>query len=228
MPERALEPQPLSCAASHHPSGIHAKKKRFIASERDTPENLKRREAFGRMVHAFKSDRLVFIDESFCKTGMRREHGWALKGHRLTGHRPCRNWKTVSIIGAIRLGHHPKIMTHPRPVNGATYLKFVKHRLAPWLRSGDLVIMDNLNIHKMELVKEAIRQAGGIPFYLPTYSPELNPIEKLWADIKRDLRRLAINDERELRVAVRRLRTGVSARKIAAWFRHSLREAAIK
>jgi transposase len=63
----------------------------------------------------------------------------------------------------------------------------VKRRLAPWTYPGDIVVMDNLNIHKMHVVREAILDAGGFPVYLPTYSPELNPIERLWADIKRRL-----------------------------------------
>jgi transposase len=82
--------------------------------------------------------------------------------------------------------------------------------------------MDNLNIHKMLAVRSAIEEAGATPVYLPTYSPELNPIELLWADLKRSLRTLAINDQDQLRRAVRRLRRRVPTRKIAGWFRHAL------
>jgi transposase len=82
--------------------------------------------------------------------------------------------------------------------------------------------MDNLNIHKMLAVRSAIEAAGATPIYLPTYSPELNPIELLWADLKRSLRTLAINDEVQLRRAVRRLRRRVPTRKVAAWFGHAL------
>jgi transposase len=170
----------------------------------------------------------VFIDESFVKTGMRREYARSLRGERVTGTRPFRSWKTISLIGAIRLGAKPKLMTHRSAVDGATFLQFVKRRLAPWLEPGDLVIMDNLNTHKMLVVREAILDAGGIPVYLPTYSPELNPIERLWADFKRQLRSLAINVEAELLKAVRRLRASTPVDKIAAWFRHSLAEAQIK
>jgi transposase len=85
-------------------------------------------------------------------------------------------------------------MTSRSAVNGPKFLRFVKERLAPWLSPGDIVIMDNLNIHKMLMVREAILDAGGFPVYLPTYSPELNPIERLWADMKRQLRTLAISN----------------------------------
>ena len=90
------------------------------------------------------------------------------------------------------------------------------------------VILDNLGIHKMLAVREAILEPGGIPLYLPTYSPELNPIERLWADMKRRLRSLALNAQDDLLRAVRRLRASTPIEKIAAWFRHSLAEARLK
>ncbi len=120
---------------------------------------------------------------------MRREYARAPRGQRVTGTRPFRSWKTISLVGAIRLGEKPKLMTSRSTINGPAFLRFVKRRLAPWLSPGDVVIMDNLNIHKMLVVREAILDAGGIPVYLPTYSPELNPIEGLWADMKRQLER---------------------------------------
>lgn len=173
-------------------------------------------------MRAVREKRLVFIDESFCKTGMRREFGWSLRGSRVVGTRPFRSWKTVSLIGAIRLGSKPKLMTHPGSVDGPTFLRFVRTRLVPWLRRGDVVVMDNLNMHKMRAVREAIEAAGAVPVYLPTYSPELNPIELLWADLKRSLRTLGINDQAELRRAVRKLRRRVPTRKIAGWFSRAL------
>jgi transposase len=169
--------------------------------------------------------KLVFIDESFCATGMRRELARSPKGTRALSKRPHGRWKTVTLVGAIRLGSRPKLMTHPGAVNGRTFLRFVRTRLAPWLRRGDVVVMDNLNIHKMLVVQAAIRAAGATPVYLPTYSPELNPIERWWADLKRELRKLAIDDERLLRGAVQTLRGRTPVTKIAGWFRTALREA---
>jgi len=97
---------------------------------------------------------------------MRREYGWGPRGQRVVGTRPCRNWKTVSIIGAIRLGEKPRLMTHRGAVSGRIYLRFVRHRLVPWLRRGDVVVMDNLNMHKMRTVKEGDRRSwrdGDLP-----------------------------------------------------------------
>jgi transposase len=172
--------------------------------------------------------RLVFIDESYCKTGMCREYAWSQRGSRAQGQRPFRSWKTVSLIGAIRLGERPRLMTHRGTVDGEVFLHYVKRYLAPSLRRGDVVIMDNLNFHKMKVVREAIEAAGATPIYLPTYSPELNPIEMWWADMKRVLRSLAINDEAQLRGAARRLRSALPLSKIEGWFRKALRHAHIK
>jgi transposase len=159
---------------------------------------------------------------------MRREYARSIRGERVGGTRPFRSWKTISLIGAIRLGQRPKLMTHRGAVNGRIFLRFVTQRLVPWLRPGDVVVMDNLNFHKMVAVRDAICAAGATPIYLPTYSPELNPIELWWADIKRHLRKLALNVDHELARAVRRLRASLPVSKIAAWFRHSRRQAQFK
>jgi len=155
---------------------------------------------------------------------MRREHAWALRGERARGQRPMGHWRTVSLIGAIRLGSRPLLMTHRGAVNGLVFRRFVRERLLPWLRRGDVVVMDNLNTHKMAEVRAMIYVAGATPIYLPTYSPQLNPIELLWTHIKRALRRLRLDSETELRRAVRGLRAGVPLAHINGWFRRSLRE----
>jgi transposase len=152
---------------------------------------------------------------------MRRTHAWAPCGTRARGTKPFRSWKTVSLIGAIRLGRRPLIMTNEGAVNGSIFLRFVKQRLTPWLQRGDIVVMDNLNFHKMQCVRRAIEAAGAMPIYLPTYSPELNPIELLWSDLKRDLRRMGLDTVDMLRWAMRRLRAALPLRRIEGWFRHA-------
>jgi transposase len=158
---------------------------------------------------------------------MRREYGWSPRGQRVRGTRPFRSWKTVSLIGAIRLGCRPKLMTHDGAVNGPVFLRFTKQRLLPWLQRGDIVVMDNLNIHRMNTVREAIEKVGARAIFLPTYSPELNPIELLWADMKRNLRRLGLDLAPELASAARRLRAGVPIQKIKAWFRRAWSQAQV-
>jgi len=164
--------------------------------------------------------RLVFLDESYCATGMRREFARSRRGKRAFGTKPFSSWKTVSLLGAIRVGSRPKLMTHRGSVNGRVFLRFIRHRLVPWLRRGDIVLMDNLRVHKVKGVREAIAAVGALALYLPPYSPDLNPIELWWADVKRQLRKLAIDSEAELTAAVRRLRSSLPIDKVAAWFGH--------
>jgi transposase len=158
---------------------------------------------------------------------MRREFGWSRRGQRVAGKRIGASWRTLSLIGAMRLGKRPLLMTHRGPVNGRTFLRFVRERLVPSLRFGDVVVMDNLNIHKMQAVRDAIAAAHATAVYLPTYSPELNPIELWWGDIKRALRSLAIDSHEQLAKAVRRLRSSLPLHKIRGWFRFSQSHAKI-
>jgi transposase len=164
----------------------------------------------------------VFLDESFCTTSMAREHGWGIKGQRVIGKRPGGSWKTLSLIGAIRLGTKPKLMTHRGPVNRRVFLKFVRQRLVPWLRAGDIVLMDNLAAHKVRGVREAIERAGATVIYLPAYSPDMNPIELWWADVKRELRKRGARATEDLAREVRQLRSATPLAKLEAWFEHVL------
>lgn len=131
----------------------------------------------------------------------------------------------MSLLGAIRLGKKPRLMTHCGSINGRVFLRFVRKYLVPWLRPGDVVVMDNLNSHKSKYVREAIEAAGAVPVFLPTYSPELNPIELWWADMKQTLRKLSIDVESDMRRAARQQRAQLPLGKIANWFQHSLQEA---
>jgi transposase len=156
---------------------------------------------------------------------MRREYGWAARGLRAHGTKPGRTWSTLTLIGAIREGERPKLMTHKGAVNSRVFLAFVKRRLTPWLRRGDVVVMDNLGAHKTPVVRQAIEAAGALPIYLPTYSPELNPIELWWGHLKATLRSLRIDLRDELARTVRRLRASLPIANIAAWFRLSRSQA---
>jgi len=93
-------------------------------------------------------------------------------------------------IGAIRLGSQSKLTTHCGAVNGDIVLRFVRQRLCPWLRPGDIVLVDNLGAHKVKGVRHAIEAVGACTVYLPTYSPDFNPIELWWADLMRQVCRL--------------------------------------
>ena len=121
--------------------------------------------------------RLVFIDETWTKTNMAPLRGWTARGQRLRDHVPHGRWKTLTFIAALRHDRITAPCLFNRPINGESFLAYVEQILAPTLRPGDIVVMDNLGSHKSKAVREAIRSVGARRLFLPAYSPDLNPIE---------------------------------------------------
>ena len=136
-------------------------------------------------------ERLVFIDETWTKTNMAPLRGWAARGKRLPGKAPQRRWKTMTFVAALRLDRIDAPWLFEGPIDGETFRTYVARQLVPTLRQGDIVIMDNLGSHKGKAVRDLIRSAGAKLFYLPKYSPDLNPIEQVFAKLKHLLRKAA-------------------------------------
>ena len=128
--------------------------------------------------------RLVFIDETWTKTNMEPLKGWAPLGDRLIAKVPHGHWKTMTFIAALRCDRIEAPWISDGPVNAEAFKTYVEKVLAPTLKPGDLVIMDNLGSHKGEAVRQAIRAAGAKLIFLPEYSPDLNPIEQVFAKLK--------------------------------------------
>ena len=124
-------------------------------------------------------ERLVFIDETWAKTNMAPLFGWAPRGERLKAKVPHGHWKTMTFLAALRHDRVEAPWLINGPINGERFLLYVEKVLAPTLRPDDIVIMDNLGSHKAKAVRRAIRATGARLFFLPKYSPDLNPIEKL-------------------------------------------------
>lgn len=135
--------------------------------------------------------RLVFIDETAVSTTITRLYGRAPQGERLVQKVLHGNWKTVTFIAALRHDRVTAPFVLEGAMNGETFKAYVKQFLAPTLKKGDIVFMDNASVHMVGGVEEAIRSRGAIPFYLPAYSPDLNPIEQLFAKLKSMLRKIA-------------------------------------
>ena len=135
--------------------------------------------------------RLVFIDETWAKTNMTRTHGRCARGERLVAKVPHGHWRTMTFLAALRHDRIDAPCVIDGPINGEAFLAWVEQMLVPTLRPGDIVIMDNLGSHKGEAVRQAIRAAGAKLFFLPPYSPDLNPIEQVFAKLKTLLRKAA-------------------------------------
>ena len=135
--------------------------------------------------------RLVFVDETWAKTNMVRLHGRARCGQRLHAKAPLGHWKTLTFIAALRSNRIDAPCVLDGPVNGASFLAWVEQNLVPTLLPGDIVVMDNLGSHKGQAVRAAIRGVGAKRFFLPPYSPDLNPIEQVFSKLKTLLRKAA-------------------------------------
>jgi putative transposase len=135
--------------------------------------------------------RLVFIDETWTKTNMAVLRGWAPRGQRLRAKVPQGRWKTITFLAALRHDRIDAPWLFDGPINGTTFRLYVERMLAPELKPGDIVVMDNLGSHKGRAVRQAIRAAGAKLFFLPKYSPDLNPIEQVFAKLKHLLRKRA-------------------------------------
>jgi transposase len=148
--------------------------------------------------------RLVFIDETWAKTNMTRRHGRSPRGTRLVAHAPQGRWRTLTFLAALRTDRIDAPCVIDGPINGQSFLAYVEQVLVPTLRPGDIVIIDNLGSHKGNAVRQAIRAAGAKLFFLPPYSPDLNPIEQVFAKLKTLLRKAA---ERSVEATWKRIGT---------------------
>ncbi len=134
----------------------------------------------------------MFVDETWVKTNMTRLRGRAPRGERLVACVPHGHWHTSTFVAALRDNALVAPAAFDGPVNGAAFLAYVEQVLVPTLQADDLVMMDNLGAHKVAGVRDAIEGAGAQVLYLPSYSPDLNPIEQVFAKLKAVLRAKAL------------------------------------
>ena len=160
----------------------------MVASEQSRPDVARRRDQWLKYQSRIDPARLVFIDETWVKTNMAPLRGWAPCGARLKASAPFGHWNTTTFLAALRNDRIEAPWLLDGPINGARFLVYVEQVLVPTLSPGDIVIMDNLGSHKSKAVRQALRKAGAKLFFLPKYSPDLNPIEQFFAKLKHRLR----------------------------------------
>jgi transposase len=139
----------------------------------------------------FAPDKLVFIDETGANTKMVRLYGRSRKGARLIADAPFGHWKTTTFTAGLRCDGLVAPFILDGPMNGDAFLVYLDKILVPTLAKGDIVVMDNLAAHKVAGVRTRIEAVGAELLYLPPYSPDLNPIEMIFAKLKSILRQAA-------------------------------------
>jgi transposase len=164
---------------------------------------------------------LVFIDETWTKTNMAPLRGWAPRGKRFLAKVPHRRWKTTTFVAALRLDRIEAPWLLEGPIDGESFRAYIERILLPTLRPGDIVIMDNLGSHKSKAVRELIRSTGAKLFFLPKYSPDLNPIEQVFAKLKHLLRKAAARTVEAVSAAIRGILAAFTSQECANYFRNS-------
>ncbi len=152
---------------------------------------------------------------------MTRLYGWAPRGHRLIAKVPHGHWKTATFLAALRNDRVEAPCLFDGPINGERFLAYVEQFLVPTLKPGDIVILDNLGSHKGKAVRAAIKAAGARLMFLPKYSPDLNPIEQLFAKIKAIVRKAAPRSLEAVSNVIATALTLVQPTECAAYLRNS-------
>jgi transposase len=164
--------------------------------------------------------RLVFVDESGASTAMDRTHGRAPSGVRVDGPVPHGHWKMTTLTAAVRLDGVGACLAFDGATDSACFEAYIGGCLAPTLRPGDIVVMDNLSCHKTAEVERLIAATGAGVRFLPAYSPDLNPIERLFSKLKARLRSAAARTVDGLIEAMGDALRAVSTGDILGWFGH--------
>jgi transposase len=195
---------------------LDLQKKSLVATERDE----RKRSAFRQRLKGVDPERLLFVDESSTNIALTPRYGRAPRGERARGRVP-RNWgKNVTLISSITLEGMGPSMSIEGPSDTDSFGIYVREILAPKLKAGQIVVMDNLSVHKGKWVRELIEQRGCQLWFLPPYSPDFNPIEGAFSKVKTLLRRAQGRVLEALFEATEAALLAVSARDARGYFEH--------
>lgn len=200
--------------------GLRRKKKHLRASERDRPDVQAQRAAWGAEMAAVDPQKLVFEDELGAQTTLTPLYGRAPAGVRVEEGVPADHWHTRTLVEAVRLDGPCAAMELEGPLDGASFRVWVEKLLLPCLRSGDIVVWDNLHAHQAAKAEELLAKAKATLAPLPPYSPDLNPIEPMGGKVKQFLRQAKARTGRALTKAIARALQTVTGEDIRNWFAH--------
>ena len=161
---------------------------------------------------------LVFLDETGINTGMTRLYGRAVSNERLVDYTPDVRFERTTVLSSVRANGEMVPLIFDGSLNGDIFKEYIAQCLAPTLKAGDIVIMDNLSSHKVEGVTAPIIAAGATLLYLPPYSPDFNPIELMWSKIKAYLRKMKARTKEALEEVLAEALDSITLSDIRAWF----------
>ena len=179
----------------------------------------KKREAWISEISQIAPEHMVFLDESGVNTNLTRRYAWGIGKDRIADAVPCNTPKSTTVLSSIRLTGQSVTTTYQGGTSGQRFVAYLKEQLIPTLSKGDVVIMDNMRSHHVKAVAEAFEGTGIRVCYLPPYSPDFNPIEKMWSKMKAILRKLKIRSLDLLPQAIHDALSQVSQSDCLGWFK---------
>lgn len=180
-----------------------------------------RRERWQVWQHFMDPAAFVFLDETGASTNMIRRYGWGPKGERLVDATPHGHWLTTTFVCGLRSSGVIAPLVLDGPMTGEAFLAYAEQFLAPALEPGDVVVMDNLQAHKVGGVRAAIEAVGASVLYLPPYSPDLNPIEQMFAKLKQGLRKATTRTYDALCAEIGRITTALDRKECQNYLTNS-------
>jgi transposase len=190
------------------------------AAEQDRPDVAQERRRWRVWQRFMDPARFVFLDETGTATNMARRYGRSRSGERLVAAVPHGHWQTTTFIAGLRQDGIIAPLVLDGPMTGPAFRAYVEQFLAPALDPGDVVVLDNLAAHKVGGVRQAIAAVGASLLYLPPYSPDLNPIEPLFAKLKALLHQAAARTKDVLWATIGRLLAAIPASECANYLSH--------
>jgi transposase len=200
----------------HEPAGVSSEKKTLSASERDGVA----RRVWGKLAALVDPSVWVWLDETGSHLGYTPAHARAPRGQRAYASAPRNKGENKTVLASVSLAGVGPTMRFDGPMTTARFEGYIRHRLAPTLRPGQIVVADNLQAHHSDRARAAIEARGAHLWHLPAYSPDFNPIEEAFSKVKAFLRRARARTDDALRAATWAALAAISHADIAGWVKH--------
>lgn len=185
---------------------------------KSVPDVKEKRNDWKEFTSEVNREKLVFLDESGINTNMTRRYGRSVGKTRVVDKVPCNTPTNTTVVSSIRLDGTYAYEVIDGSIKVESFVEYIKNTLIPTLRVGDIVIMDNLKVHKTSTVSGLISAVGATVLYLPPYSPDFNPIEKMWSKMKTYLRKWKIRMKSSLAEGVKKALSLVTPSDCEGWY----------
>lgn len=194
------------------------RKNRLTLQGVTVPDVIQKRQIWNEKINEYDVNNLVFIDESGVNTNMVRLYGRAMGGNRSVDNTPLNTPKNTTILSSIRLNGETAYTTYQGGTTKDKFIDYLKNVLAPTLDKNDIVIMDNMRTHHAKDVQKVVKELKMNVIFLPPYSPDFNPIEKMWSKIKSILRKLRSHTLTELSESIKQAFSKITVSDCYGWF----------